>query len=190
MFLTKLELEQKGFKSIGENVLISNLASIYNAKNIEIGSNVRIDDFVILSPGISLKIGSYVHIACYSSIIGLGEVVLEDYVGISSRVSIFSSSDDYTGMAMTNPMIPIEYRKVTNGKVLIKKHSIIGTCSVILPNVTIGMGSSIYTQTLIKTDCEELGVYFGIPAKKIGNRLKKFLEYEKKFTADNKRSTV
>ena len=86
---------------------------------------------------------------------------------------------------MTNPMIPNEYKKVTNGKVHIKKHTIIGTGCVILPNVTIEMGCSIYTQTLIKTNCEELGVYFGIPAKKIGNRLKKFLEYEKKFIGNN-----
>jgi len=186
MFLSKEEIENIGFKSVGENVLISDKCSIYSPQNIEIGSNVRIDDFTILSPSTSLKIGNYVHIACYSSIIGKGEIILEDFVGISGRVSIYSSSDDYTGMSMTNPMIPNEFKKVTNGKVHIKKHTIIGVGSVILPNVTIGMGSSIYSQTLIKEDCDELGVYFGIPAKKIGNRLKRFLDYEKKFIGNNK----
>ena len=185
MFYTKEELSKIGFKSVGENVLISDKASIYGAKNIEIGSNVRIDDFVILSPGVSLKIGNYIHIGCYTSIIGNGEIILEDFVGISGRVSIYSSSDDYTGMSMTNPMIPNEFKKITNGKIHIKKHTIIGTGSVILPNTIIGMGCSIYAQSLVKTDCEELGVYSGNPLKLIGKRLKKFLEYEKKFIRNN-----
>lgn len=185
MFLSKNELQQIGFKSIGDNVLLSDKCSIYSPQHIEIGSNVRIDDFTILSPATVLKIGNYVHIACYTSIIGSGEVILEDFVGISSRVSIYSSSDDYTGMAMTNPMIPNQFKKVTHGIVHIKKHSIIGTGSVILPNVIIGTGCSIYAQTLIKSNCEEFGVYSGNPSKLVGNRLKKFLDYEKKFIGIN-----
>lgn len=185
MFLSKEELQKIGFKSIGDNVLISDKCSIYSPQNIEIGNNVRIDDFVILSPSTSLKIGNYVHIACYTSIIGKGEIILEDFVGISGRVSIYSSSDDYTGISMTNSMIPNEFKKVTNGKVHIKKHSIVGTGSVILPNVIIGTGCSIYAQTLIKSNCEEFGVYSGNPSKLVGKRLKKFLDYEKKFIGIN-----
>ena len=181
MFLSKDELQKIGFKSIGDNVLISDKCSIYSPHLIEIGNNIRIDDFVILSPSTSLRIGSYIHIACYTSIIGKGEIILEDFVGISGRVSIYSSSDDYTGMSMTNPMIPNEFKKVTNGKVHIKKHSIIGAASIILPNVVIGTGCSIYAQTLIKSNCEEFGVYSGNPSKLVGKRLKKFLDYEKKF---------
>lgn len=185
MFLSIDDLQKIGFKLIGDNVLISDKCSIYSPQNIEIGNNVRIDDFVILSPATSLKIGNYVHIACYTSIIGKGEIILEDFVGISGRVSIYSSSDDYTGMSMTNPMIPNEFKKVTNGKVHIKKHSIVGTGSVILPNVIIDIGCSIYAQTLIKSNCEEFGVYSGNPSKLIGKRLRKFLDYEKKFIGTN-----
>jgi acetyltransferase-like isoleucine patch superfamily enzyme len=185
MFLTKEELQKYGFKSIGDNVLISDKVSIYSPHLIEIGNNVRIDDFVILSPATSLVIGNYIHIGCYSSIIGKGPIVLEDFVGISGRVSIYSSSDDYTGMSMTNPMIPNEFKKVTNGKIHLKKHVIVGTGSVILPNVTIEMGCSIYAQSLVKSNCEELGVYAGNPLRLVGKRLKKFLEYEKKFIGNN-----
>jgi galactoside O-acetyltransferase len=185
MFLTTNQLQNIGFKSIGKNVFISDKCTIYSPHLIEIGNNVRIDDFVILSPSTSLKIGNYVHIGCYTSLIGKGEFILEDFVGISGRVSLYSSSDDYTGMSMTNPMIPNEFKKITNGKIHIKKHSIIGTASVILPNVTIEMGCSIYAQSLIKSNCEELGVYSGNPAKLINKRLTKFLQYEKKFIGNN-----
>ena len=185
MFLSKDKLRQIGFKNLGDNILISDKCSIYSPQNIEIGNNVRIDDFVILSPSTSLKLGNYVHIACYCSIIGNGEIILEDFVGISGRVSIYSSSDDYTGMGMTNPMIPTEFKKITNGPVHIKKHSIIGAGSIILPNVTIGTGCSVYAQTLIKTNCEDFSVYSGNPSKLVGKRLKKFLDYEKKFIGTN-----
>jgi galactoside O-acetyltransferase len=185
MFLSKDEVQKIGFKSVGDNVLISDKASIYSPNLIEIGNNVRIDDYVIVSPGSSMVIGNHVHIGCYTSLIGKGEFILEDFVGISGRVSLYSSSDDYTGMSMTNPTIPNEFKKITNGKIHIKKHSIIGTSSVILPNVTIGFGCSIYAQTLIKSDCEDFGVYNGNPSKLIGKRLKKFLEYEKKFVGNN-----
>ena len=61
MFYTEVELYRMGFKSIGENVFISDKASIYGVKNIEIGSNVRIDDFCIISAGDGgIKIGDYV----------------------------------------------------------------------------------------------------------------------------------
>jgi len=185
MFFTKEELTKIGLKRFGENVLISDKVSIYSSHLIEIGNNVRIDDFVILSPGTSLKIGNHVHIGCYSSLIGKGAMIIEDFVGISGRVSIYSSNDDYTGMAMTNPMIPNKYKKITNGIVHIKKHSIVGCGSIILPNVVIETGASIYAQSLIVKDCDEFSVYSGTPSKKIGNRLKTFLKYEEEFIRNN-----
>ena len=179
MFYTKEELKLIGFKSIGENVLISNKCSIYSPQNISIGNNVRIDDFVILSPSSEMVIGNYVHIACYTSLIGKGKIIINDFVGISGRVSIYSSSDDYTGLAMTNPMVSEKFKKVNNGDVILGKHTIIGSGSVILPNVTIGDGCAVGALTLINRDCEEFTIYSGNPANKIGKRLKRFLKYEK-----------
>lgn len=48
---------------------------------MEIGNDVRIDDFCILSGNI--PIGNFVHIACYTSLIGRGGIWIGDYVGIS-----------------------------------------------------------------------------------------------------------
>jgi acetyltransferase-like isoleucine patch superfamily enzyme len=181
MFYTREELNELGLKGFGNNVQISTRCSIYNPQNITIGNNVRIDDFVILSASTELIIGDYVHIACYSSIIGKGRVILEDFVGISGRVSIYSSSDDYTGLGMTNPIIPDEYKRVTYGDIIIKKHSIIGSSSVILPNVIINEGTSIGALSFVKKDCDEFSIYSGNPAIKIGKRLKRFLRYEEEF---------
>jgi galactoside O-acetyltransferase len=182
MFLTKLELEQKGFKSIGENVLISNLSSIYNAKNIEIGSNVRIDDFCILSAGEGgIQIGNNIHIACYVSMIGAGKITLEDFSQVSSRVVILSSSDDFLGDYLVGPCIPSEFTNVKSAPVKLMKHSVIGTGSTILPNVTINEGAAVGAMSLVKDDVGEFDIVVGIPAKKVKNRKTKILEMETKY---------
>ena len=179
MFYTNDQLKYLGLKSIGNNVLISDKASIYSPQNISIGNNVRIDDFCILSPSSELNIGNYIHISCYASIIGKGKVIIEDFVSISGRVSIYSSNDDYTGMGMANPMVPEEFRKVKDGDVTIKKHAIIGAGSVVLPNVIIEEGCAIGAMSLVRKNCKEFSIYAGCPAKKIGERNKNILNLEK-----------
>ena len=52
-YLTEDELKTLGFKSLGENVKISDKASIYDAHNIQIGDNSRIDDFCVISGNVS-----------------------------------------------------------------------------------------------------------------------------------------
>ena len=116
-YLTNEQLLKIGLKEFGENVNVSDKASIYNPNLITLGSNIRIDDFCILSAGSSIKIGSYVHIAPYTSLIGKGEILIEDFVSISGRVSLYSSTDDYMGLGMTNPLIPDRFRRETSGKI-------------------------------------------------------------------------
>lgn len=179
MFYTEDQLKQVGFKSYGKNVLISNKVSIYSPHNIEIGDNVRIDDYCVISASKSLKIGKYVHIGCFTSIIGAGSIAIGDYCGISARVSIFSSNDDYTGLYMTNPMVPKQFTRVSHEPVLIKKHSIVGAGSVILPNTVVNEGVSIGSLSLINGEYESYSAYSGNPATKVGKRQKRFLKYEK-----------
>lgn len=175
------ELKDIGFKSIGENVLISKKTSIYGANNIEIGSNVRIDDFCILSGRIVL--GSYIHIAAYCALYGGTDgIILEDFVGLSSRGTIYAASDDYSGNALTNPTIPDKYRNIDSRRVIIKKHALIGTDGTILPGVIIGEGSSFGAKSLITRDSEPWSVNFGIPSRKIKDRSRKLLELEEEFT--------
>jgi dTDP-4-amino-4,6-dideoxy-D-glucose acyltransferase len=108
-------------------------------------------------------------------------VLLEDFVNISSRVSIYSSNDDYSGSAMTNPMVPSLYTKVQVGNVKIGKHSIIGSGSVILPDVTIESGVAVGALSLVNQGCRSFGIYAGIPARRIKERRTDVLELERQF---------
>lgn len=177
-FYTEEELKTLGLKSYGRNVMISKKVSIYGAENISIGNNVRIDDFCILSG--KIRIGSFVHIAAYSALYG-GNVGIEmnDFSGLSSRVIIYTESDDYSGNYLTNPTIPDKYLNIIKGKVILNKHVIIGTSSTILPAVIIDEGVAVGAMSLVNKSLDEWGIYAGSPCRKIKDRSKKLLELEK-----------
>lgn len=179
-FLSENELVKIGFKNLGKNVLISKLSSIYQAEKIVIGNDVRIDDFCILSGNINL--GNNIHIAAFSALFG-GNIGIEmhDFSGLSSRVSVYAITDDYSGQFLTNPMVPLEYRNVISGKVIIKRHVIIGASSVVLPGVVLEEGSSFGSMSLINKSSLPWSVNVGIPAKFIKERNKDLLILEKKF---------
>lgn len=180
-FYSQVELEELGFKYLGQNVKLSKLASIYNPQNIEIGDNSRIDDFCVLSAGVGgIKIGAHIHVAVYSSLIGGGKIELSDFCNVSSRVSIYSSNDDYSGEYMTNPTIPSKFTNVSSLDVLIKKHVIIGSGSVILPGVTLCIGSVIGALSLVKESIARFSIVAGVPARVIGKRKNTLLILEKK----------
>lgn len=178
-FYTEKELRDLGFKSLGRKVQISRKASIYGAGNISIGNNVRIDDFCILSGRIEL--GNYIHIAAYTALYGGDKgIFISDFSNLSSRISVYSVSDDYSGNTMTNPMVPDEYKNVTSEPVYIGKHVIIGSTSVVLPGVNIAEGSSFGSFSFINRDSASWSVNAGIPFKKIRDRNKELLILEKK----------
>ncbi len=169
-----------GFKSVGENVLISDKASIYNVANISIGSHVRIDDYCVLSAGQrGIDIGSYIHIAVYTSLIGKGKITMRDYVNISSRVSIYSSNDDYSGEYMTNPMVPKRLTNVLHADVVLDKHVIVGSGTVILPGSILRLGVAIGALSLVNGEISEFQIHAGVPTKFIKERSRRIDAIEK-----------
>lgn len=173
-FYTETELVSIGFKKIGKNVLISRKASFYGANKMTIGSNVRIDDFCILSGNVTL--GSHIHIAAYSALYGLHGIEMEDYTGLSPRCTIFSATDDFGGNYLISPMVDESLTNVTGGKVLIKRYSQIGASTIIMPNITIEEGVAVGSMSFVNKSLAEWSIYAGIPAKKIKDRYKGLLK--------------
>ncbi|MBK2341330.1 acyltransferase [Francisella philomiragia] len=186
-YYTNEELYSLGFKNLGKNVKISRKASIYNHDQIEIGDNSRIDDFCVISG--KLQIGRNVHITPQCLIAGGVEgIIFEDFTTVAYGVKIFTQSDDYSGETMTNSTIPKIYKKELFSKVTLKKHTIIGAGSIIMPGVILNEGTSVGAMSLINKSTEAWTIYVGSPARKLKNRKKDLLNLEKQYTKIEKLS--
>jgi acetyltransferase-like isoleucine patch superfamily enzyme len=174
------QLKELGFKSIGKNVKISDKASIYNHEQIEIGDNSRIDDFCVISG--KIKIGRNVHITptCFVAG-GIKGIIFEDFTTLAYGVKVFTQSDDYSGETMMNSTVPKEYKNEYMKEIIIKKQSIIGAGSIIMPGVILEEGTTVGAMSLVLNSTLPWGIYVGIPAKRLKNRKKDLLELEKKY---------
>lgn len=176
-FYNKEELLKLGFKSVGNNVLISRKSSFYGIENISIDNNVRIDDYCILSGHIEL--GSNIHISAYCALYGTMGIVMEDFTGVSARCTIYSAVDDFSGDYLIGPMADGSLTNVNGGLVVIKKYSQIGAGCVIMPNTTIGEGVAVGAMAFINKSLDEWSIYAGVPAKKIKDRKNGLLNFFK-----------
>jgi len=185
-YLNDKQLAAMGFKSLGSNVLISDKASIYNADEIEIGDNSRIDDFCNLSGKIIIQ--RNVHIAVFCNLAG-GEkgITLCDFSGIAYGCHVFTQSDDYSGKTLTGPTVPSEYKQETKKAIIIGKHSIVGTNSLIFPGVILAEGTSVGALSMVTKSTQEWSIYFGIPAKRIKSRKRDLLKLEQEYLASEKK---
>lgn len=172
-FLTNKELKKIGFKSVGENCQISRYATFYNTSTIDIGNNVRIDDFCILSGNILLK--SYIHISAFSALYGSKGIIIEDFSGLSPRTTLFSAIDDFSGEFMVNPTIPKELTNVTGGQITIKKYVQLGTNTIVMPNITINEGAVTGAFSFVNHNLQEWTINYGIPAAKMKERKKNII---------------
>lgn len=182
-YLTRDAVEAMGFRHVGRNVLISDRASIYEADKIAIGDFSRIDDFCCVSGRVT--IGRNVHIALGCNVAG-GEpgITFEDFSGLAYGCHVFAQSDDYSGRTLTNATVPDRFKAETKKPVLIGRHSIVGTSSLIFPGVTLAEGTAVGAMTVVTQSTEPWSIYTGNPAKKIWRRQRVLLELEQAYLAE------
>jgi acetyltransferase-like isoleucine patch superfamily enzyme len=180
-YYTTAELNTLGFKILGSNIKISKKAAIYEHNQIEIGDNSRIDDFCVISGKVS--IGKNVHIAVFCNVAG-GEVgvTLHDFSGLAYGVHVMAKSDDYSGKSMTNPTVPAEFKNERSYPVIIGRHVIVGTGSVVLPGVELAEGSAVGAMSLVTKSTMAWTIYGGIPAKPLKDRSRELLNLETQYS--------
>ncbi len=180
------ELRDFGFKSVGKNVKIHSRASIYCPENIQLGDNIRIDDFTVIIATGPLVIGSFVSIPNFCFLGSKHGMEFGDFATLAPGAMIFTSSDDYHGDKLTNVTVPPEYTGGNRGPVHIGRHVILGAQTVVLPNVTIGEGCAVGACSLVNASLEAWGVYAGVPARRLKDRSKDLLKLEKKLLGEHK----
>ncbi|MBR2712100.1 MAG: acyltransferase [Bacilli bacterium] len=173
-FYSEEELKNLGLKGYGKNVRISRKASFYSIENILLGDNVRIDDFCILSGNIT--IGNNVHISAYCALYGKYGIEFQDFSGCSSRTTIYSETDDFSGDYMIGAVLPEELTNVFGSKVVVSKFAQLGANTVVMPGVVVKEGAVTGAFTFVNKDLDEWTINCGIPCKVLKGRSKKLLE--------------
>jgi acetyltransferase-like isoleucine patch superfamily enzyme len=176
-YLSRDQIEAMGFAFLGHDVKISDRAAIYDAAQIRIGDNSRIDDFCVISGQVEL--GRNVHIAPFGLLAGgRGGITLEDFSGLAYRVSVFAQSDDYSGATMTNPTVPARFKIETVGQVRIGRHTIVGTGATICPGVTLAEGTAVGAGALVLHSSAPWTIIAGVPARRLKDRKRDLLALE------------
>ncbi len=140
---------------IGKGSTIHMMARIYDPRHIVIGEDTLIGEKVTLDGRKQLKNSN-------------GGLIIGNHVDIASEVMIWTSEHD-----LSDPdMKPIEE------KVVIKDYVFIGPRVIIMPGVTIGKGAVVAGGAVVTKDVKDFEIVAGIPAKKIGERKIKNLNYK------------
>ena len=172
-------------KKCGKNVIIGKTVRIRYPELVEIGDNVIIDDFVYISTG--LKMHNFTHISSGCKIIGgrNSKVEMHPFSTLAPNVVLAAGTDDYLS-GIATPLVPIEFKaNCVIGEIIINRHCIIGSGSVVLPNVTFHEGACVGALSLVDKDLAEFSLYAGIPAKFIKTRNREeILFLEKKYLSE------
>ena len=175
------DLKTMGVTMYGKNINISKFVNIYNPQNLILHDNIRIDDFTIISCKGIIEIFNFVHISAQCFITSSTKIIIGNFSAISVGTKIFGGSDDFSGEFLANPTIPSEYTNVKKGDVLIGDNVIIGSNSVIMPNIMIEEGAVVGANSFVNTSCSSWKIYGGTPIKFIKDRNKNCLEVLDKF---------
>lgn len=172
------------FAAVGSDVTVWARAQIIGAELISVGDRVIIDDFVLVLAAAPTTIGSFVHIAAATTVMGGGTFVMEDFSTLSGGVRVYTGTDDYLGGSMVNSTVPAPWRLPVRSSVHLGRHSVVGAGCVVLPGVVVGEGAAVGALSLVNRDCEPWTVYAGSPARPVKERPRdRILELEAELRA-------
>ena len=158
--------------NFGIDVKISNKAEIIRPELVNIGNHVSIDSFVYIST--KLTIDDWVHIAPFVSIVGgvYGECYIHALCGIAAGTRIICGSIDFMESCLCS-FVP--NRKEIIKKVIFEPLTGTGTNAIIMPDVTLAIGSVVGVGSVLLEDTKPWGFYLGNPARFIKFRNKELI---------------
>lgn len=146
--------------------LIRNL--LFRLNGVKIGSQSTIHIGARFYQPNNISIGTGSIIGDHATLDGRDQLTIGNHVDIASEVMIFNSHHDIHSPNMR----PIE-KPVT-----IRDYVFIGPRAIILPGVTLEKGSVVAAGAVVTKDVQENQIVAGVPAKPIGERKAKDLDYK------------
>jgi acetyltransferase-like isoleucine patch superfamily enzyme len=132
---------------IGRGSTVHMFARFYNPFNISIGDDSIIGEGVVLD--------------------GRDKLIIGNHVDIATEVMIYNSQHDIRDLSF----------QAIHAPVVIEDYVFVGPRAIILPGITIKKGAVIGAGAVVTKDVEALTIVGGVPAKQIGERQIKDLNY-------------
>lgn len=132
---------------IGRGSALHMGVKFFEPRGVEVGEDTMIGQGTFLDGRAKLKIG--------------------DHVDLASEVMIYNSEHDLSDREF----------KAVNEEVVIENYVFVGPRAIILPGVHIGEGSVVAAGAVVTRDVPPYTIVAGIPAKKIGERKLRNLNY-------------
>lgn len=133
---------------VGRGSTLHMWANFFDPANITIGNDTIIGDHVFLD--------------------GRAPIIVGDHVDIASQVLIYNSEHDLEKEDFSARLEPVE----------IGDYVFIGPRAIILPGVKIGRGAVVGAGAVVTKDVSDFAIVGGVPAKVIGERKNKKLNYK------------
>lgn len=146
----------------GKNFICGSYVKI--AEDVVVGDDVNIEHFVLLKKG--TRIGNNVYVDSYVRSSGSNKIGNNVTLRFGSTIAREVTVEDDV---FISPNVMTVYSKHTGEKVpgiVIGAGTHVGTNAVIGPGVKIPPNTTIGAMAYVANDCEEPGIYVGIPAKK------------------------
>ena len=170
-YLTFKELNKIGFKKIGENVKIDKNVIIPNPTNIELGNNIRIDAWCVLSASNKSKIvlNNNVHLGPFNLLYSADNYKIEfgDHSALAAGCKLYGRTENYDGRFLMNPTHEKEDIELITGNIILEKYATLGCDTVLFPGSIIPIGTVLGSKSLYtaKEPLKEWSIYAGSPVK-------------------------
>lgn len=163
----KPEEFMRRFARAGERVQIFSAALILKPEAIEISEGVRVDDYSRIEGGRGVKLGRYVHIASFASILGGGEAEMGDFSGMGQGARLITGSGYPFEFEDILPRVIAPDHPVfrSKGRIVMERFSFVAVNAVVLPDVTIGEGAVVGAGSVVTKDVPPWTLVAGFPAR-------------------------
>lgn len=140
-----------GGVTIGRGATVHMGTRFYDPSNIVIGDDTVVGEYAVLD--------------------GRDKLIIGNHVDIASEVMIYNSEHNINAENFAG------VESIITEPVVIEDYVFIGPRVIILPGVTIGRGAVVGAGAVVTKNVEDFKIVGGIPAKEIGERKLKDLNY-------------
>lgn len=166
----------------GDNCLVDHTVKLLTPDKLVLTDNVRIDAFCVLRGDIVIRRNTHISVGCML-LAGRESIRMGVNSNMSAYSRIYAESDDLSGRGLIGPCVHESTRHVHRGRVVMDAYTCLGPNAIMMPNSHLRWGSNLMSFSILLGDTEPEGLYQGVPAKRIRERLPTWKKHVQSFAS-------